>query len=222
MEDCCRITGCMTTKFVYLSGLGRPIPTWLPRGGRSPAYGQVMTAGSTFRLARGPFSSLRRVRSYRARFASFRRSSRRRAKVAQLRGRLSEVESDARLRDIEEATVRRRAELRQAIVGDARDTAESADSVASVRAALARLDRFVLHCFDEGAQQRSTSAPPGYFEPDLLRPGYGGLYLEPLVKPEAVEDPAPDGFEEIIFPVLRRLPISLDRLGVLIRCHGSL
>jgi|SRR5215218_3295345 len=130
-----------------------------------------------------------------------------RAKRERLRQRAKEVRDDFQLRDAEEETLRQFAHLREAIVGDMRDAV--AATVDGTRAALNRLfESFTLHCFEEGME--AVARHPRYWQPELLLPGHGGLYVEPHVRPQAIKSAAPQGFDgEVIFPVLHREPLSV-------------
>jgi hypothetical protein len=67
-------------------------------------------------------------------------------------------------------------------------------------------------------QSVAQTSDPDYYEDDLLLPGYGGLYLEPHVRPQAIESAAPK-FEglpgevnyegQILFPTLHCEPLAL-------------
>ena len=108
---------------------------------------------------------------------------------------------------MEAETLHRLAEVRATIAGTVRD----AQTIEATRAALNRLfEGFTLHHLSEDADGRSVAPEPRWWAPELTLPGYGGLYVEPHVRPQAIDSAAPEGYEgEVIFPTLHREPIPM-------------
>jgi site-specific DNA recombinase len=107
------------------------------------------------------------------------------AEAAQLIEREREVAEQASLRDAEAELLDGLVQLRHAILADV----QHADGVQALRAALLRcFTGFVLHCLAEHVQARATLPLPGWWQPELLVPGHGALYLEPQVRADALAD----------------------------------
>lgn len=123
------------------------------------------------------------------------------AKLAQLTEREAQVEALMDVRDGEAESLRALARIRDAIAG----TIRAADGVDAARAAILSLfEGFTVRNFSPDATWADDG--PRYWEPDLLLPG---LYIEPHVRPQAIESAAPEQCQEgeVIWPVLRRSPV---------------
>jgi len=116
-----------------------------------------------------------------------------RANVERLRVQSDEAASQSLLRDAEVETLRYMAAIREAIVGEIRESG----GVEALRSVLVRLfSHFTLHRLDS----ESLPEHPALYADLLL---VGGYVVEPHVRPEVVESFECDG----LVPVLRREPL---------------
>lgn len=127
--------------------------------------------------------------------------------LSRLQSRQAETRDSFDSTDLEAEALRRLADVRAAIIGSVRN----AQTVEATRAALGRLfEGFTLHHLAEESQARAVAPEPRWEAPELTLPGFGGLYVEPHVRAQAIDSAAPDGFEgEVIFPTLHREALPL-------------
>src|SRR5207247_2294857 len=98
-----------------------------------------------------------------------------RAEAERLAEREVEIAQQATLRDVEGELLGFLTDIRSAVAGQI----ENAVGVDAVRAALTQLfERFSLHTFARESEALTRFEEPGYWEPDLLLPGHGGLYVQ--------------------------------------------
>lgn len=115
------------------------------------------------------------------------------AEVTRLREQEHRTAEGSALRDCEEETLRSLAEIRQAIVGEIKNT----EGLEAVRAALRKLfEAVILHRGD-------SEAVPARQYADLAFLGRRGEYLiEPVVRDVVIE-----GYTQKLTPILRREPL---------------
>jgi len=121
-----------------------------------------------------------------------------RAEASRHAAQEAELESSTAIEDAETEVLQRLAETRASIAGDV----ASQTSLQSIRAALLTLfSGFTVHCTALGDTERL----PLLIHADLMLPGYGGLIVEPHVRPEAIAERAPVGNAV----ELHRVPLAL-------------
>jgi hypothetical protein len=121
------------------------------------------------------------------------------AKAKRLRDHAEDVAAEGIRVDTEQELLEALASLRAAIAGELHD----AESVESARLALGRLfSGWTLHNY--AALRDGGVNLPGYFEPELMVPGHGALYIEPHVRAEVILDTDDAG----CYPRLRRVPLT--------------
>jgi len=122
------------------------------------------------------------------------------AEATRLREQEAEVEDWGELQDVEEQTLRRLADIRQAIAGEIKD----AEGLEAVRAALARLfEGFVLHRLDEDGKLKLGPNVLAGEQPEQVRSELlagSQFVIELRVREEAIE-----GYDDESYrPILRR------------------